>query len=94
LIEQWIAEETSPIREVELIQQRLNVDAQLAQIDQAARTWRPSNEPHHVDAKSPRTGAACRGRRSRRGRPWRDRLAARQAPRLRVALTGADRDSG
>jgi hypothetical protein len=36
-IEQWIAEETSPIREVELIQQRLNVDAELAQIDQAAR---------------------------------------------------------
>jgi hypothetical protein len=36
-IEQWIAEESSPIREVELIQQRLDVDAQLAQIDQAAR---------------------------------------------------------
>ena len=35
-IEQWIAEEASPIREVELIQQRLDVDAQLAQIDQAA----------------------------------------------------------
>jgi hypothetical protein len=26
-----------PIREVELIQQRLNIDAELAQIDQAAR---------------------------------------------------------
>jgi hypothetical protein len=36
-IEQWIAEESSPIREVELVQQRLDVDAQLAQIDQAAR---------------------------------------------------------
>jgi hypothetical protein len=36
-IEHWIAEESSPIREVELIQQRLDVDAQLAQIDQAAR---------------------------------------------------------
>jgi hypothetical protein len=36
-IEGWIAEESSPIREVELIQQRLDVDAQLAQIDQAAR---------------------------------------------------------
>jgi hypothetical protein len=36
-IEQWIAEEPSPIREVELIQQRLDIDAQLAQIDQAAR---------------------------------------------------------
>jgi hypothetical protein len=36
-VEQWIAEETSPIREVELIQQRLDIDAQLAQIDQAAR---------------------------------------------------------
>jgi hypothetical protein len=36
-IEQWIAEESSPIREVELIQPRLDVDAQLAQIDQAAR---------------------------------------------------------
>jgi hypothetical protein len=36
-IEQWIAEESSPIREVELIQQRLDIDAQLAQIDQAAR---------------------------------------------------------
>ena len=35
--EQWIAEESSPIREVELIQQRLDIDAQLAQIDQAAR---------------------------------------------------------
>jgi hypothetical protein len=36
-IEQWLAEETSPIREVELIQQRLDIDAQLAQADQAAR---------------------------------------------------------
>jgi hypothetical protein len=36
-IEQWIAEESSPIREAELIQQRLDIDAQLAQIDQAAR---------------------------------------------------------
>jgi hypothetical protein len=36
-IEQWIAEESSPIREVELIQQRLDIDAQLAQIDQAKR---------------------------------------------------------
>jgi vacuolar-type H+-ATPase subunit E/Vma4 len=33
-VEQWISEERSPIREVELIQQRLDVDAQL---DQAAR---------------------------------------------------------
>jgi hypothetical protein len=36
-IEHWIAEESSPIREVELIQQRLDIDAKLAQIDQAAR---------------------------------------------------------
>jgi hypothetical protein len=36
-IEQWIADEPSPIREVELRQQRLDIDAQLAQIDQAAR---------------------------------------------------------
>jgi hypothetical protein len=36
-IEQWIAEESSPIREVELIQQRLDIDAQLAQIVQAAQ---------------------------------------------------------
>jgi hypothetical protein len=36
-IEQWIAEESSPIREVELIQRRLDIDAQLAQIDKAAR---------------------------------------------------------
>ena len=36
-IEQWIAEEPSPIREVELIQHRLDIDAQLAQIDQSAR---------------------------------------------------------
>jgi hypothetical protein len=36
-IEQWLAGETSPIREVELIQQRLDIDAQLGQIDQAAR---------------------------------------------------------
>jgi hypothetical protein len=36
-IEQWIAEDASPIREVELIQQRLDIDAQLAQIDEAAR---------------------------------------------------------
>jgi ribonuclease PH len=36
-IEQWLAEETSPIREVELIQQRLDIDAQLAQADQAQR---------------------------------------------------------
>jgi glutathione S-transferase len=36
-IEQWLSEESSPIREVELIQQRLDIDAQLAQIDQAGR---------------------------------------------------------
>jgi hypothetical protein len=36
-LEQWISEESSPIREVELIQQRLDIDAQLAQLDQAAR---------------------------------------------------------
>jgi hypothetical protein len=36
-IEQWIAEEPSPIREVELIQQRLDIDAQLAQVDQSQR---------------------------------------------------------
>ncbi len=36
-IEQWIAEERSPIREVELRQRRLDIDRQLAQIDQAAR---------------------------------------------------------
>ena len=32
----WLCE-SSPIREVELIQQRLDIDAQLAQIDQATR---------------------------------------------------------
>ncbi len=36
-IEQWLSEESSPIREVELIQQRLDIDAQLARLDQAAR---------------------------------------------------------
>jgi hypothetical protein len=36
-VEQWISEERSPIREVELIQQRLDIDAQLSQLDQAAR---------------------------------------------------------
>jgi hypothetical protein len=36
-VEQWISEERSPIRVVELVQQRLDVDAQLAQLDQAAR---------------------------------------------------------
>jgi hypothetical protein len=36
-IEQWIAEEQSPIRQVELIQRRLDTDAQLAQIDHAQR---------------------------------------------------------
>jgi hypothetical protein len=36
-IEQWLAEESSPIREVELIQQRLDIDAQLDQIDRAQR---------------------------------------------------------
>jgi hypothetical protein len=36
-VEEWLHEESSPIREVELIQQRLDIDAQLARIDQAAR---------------------------------------------------------
>jgi hypothetical protein len=36
-IEQWIADKSSAIREVEPIQQRLDIDAQLAEIDQAAR---------------------------------------------------------
>jgi hypothetical protein len=34
---EWLSEESSPIGEVELIQQRLDIDAQLAQIDQAQR---------------------------------------------------------
>jgi hypothetical protein len=36
-VEEWLREESSPIRQVELIQQRLNIDAQLAQADQAQR---------------------------------------------------------
>jgi hypothetical protein len=36
-IEQWLSEESSPIREVELIQRRLDIDAQLAQLDHAQR---------------------------------------------------------
>jgi ribonuclease PH len=36
-VEEWIAEEQSPIRQVELIQRRLDIDAQLAQADQADR---------------------------------------------------------
>ena len=36
-VERWIREERSPIREVELIQQRLDIDAQLAQLDAAAK---------------------------------------------------------
>jgi hypothetical protein len=36
-LKQWIADVSSSIREVELIQQRLDIDAQLAQIDQAGR---------------------------------------------------------
>jgi hypothetical protein len=35
--EEWLREESSPIREVELIQARLDIDAQLAQADQAQR---------------------------------------------------------
>jgi len=34
-VEQWISEEHSPIREVELIQSRLDIDAQLAKLDAA-----------------------------------------------------------
>ena len=40
-IERWIVEESSPIREVELIQQRLDIDAQIGQIDQAQRLPEP-----------------------------------------------------
>jgi hypothetical protein len=40
-VEQWIADESSPVREVELRQQRLDIDAQLAQIDEAARLPEP-----------------------------------------------------
>jgi hypothetical protein len=36
-IEQWLSEESSPIREVELIQQRLDIDGQLTQIDETQR---------------------------------------------------------
>jgi hypothetical protein len=36
-IEEWPSEESSPIREVELIQRRLDIDAQLAKADQADR---------------------------------------------------------
>jgi hypothetical protein len=34
-VERWISEERSPIREVELVQQRLDIDARLAQLDAA-----------------------------------------------------------
>jgi hypothetical protein len=36
-IEEWIANESSPIREVELIQRRLDIDAELARLDEAER---------------------------------------------------------
>jgi hypothetical protein len=36
-VEQWIGEESSPLRQVELIQERLDIDALLAEIDQRAR---------------------------------------------------------
>jgi hypothetical protein len=36
-VEQWLSEESSPIREVELIQRRLDIDTQLAQIQQGER---------------------------------------------------------
>ena len=36
-VEEWLREESSPIREVELIQRRLDIDHQLAQIDRAER---------------------------------------------------------
>jgi hypothetical protein len=36
-VEQWLSEESSPIREVELIQRRLDIDAQLAQIQHGER---------------------------------------------------------
>jgi hypothetical protein len=36
-VEQWISEERSPIREVELIQQPLDIDTRLAQLDAAAK---------------------------------------------------------
>jgi hypothetical protein len=36
-VEEWLRDESSPIREVELIQRRLDIDAQLAQTEQAQR---------------------------------------------------------
>ena len=56
-IEQWIAEEASPIRQVELIQQRLDVDAQLAQIDQTARL--PELEEAFVKAAASWAKCSC-----------------------------------
>jgi hypothetical protein len=71
-IEHWIAEESSPIREVELIQQRLDIDAQLAQIDQAARL--PELEEAFVkrcrlvgEAQRDQRGGAARGGRTGAG---------------------------
>ncbi len=37
-VEEWLSEESSPIRDVELIQRRLDIDAQLAEADQADRS--------------------------------------------------------
>jgi hypothetical protein len=66
-IEQWIADESSPVREVELRQQRLDIHAQLAQIDQAARL--PELEAAFVnvarlvgEAQRDHRGGAARGR--------------------------------
>jgi hypothetical protein len=36
-VEQWLSQESSQIREVELIQRRLDIDTQLAQIQQGER---------------------------------------------------------
>ena len=77
-IEQWIADESSPVREVELRQQRLDIDAQLAQIDQAARL--PELEEAFVNVaaswgetqRDHRGGAArggCTGQRAEAGWP-------------------------
>jgi hypothetical protein len=67
-VEQWISEERSPIREVELIQQRLDLDAQLAQIDQAQRL--PELEEAFVKAAASwakRTGISAAGAARGRG---------------------------
>jgi len=70
-VEEWLSEESSPIREVELIQRGLDIDAQIDQAKRLGPRWSGA-----MQRSSPPSASGCGAQCEPRDRlPWRNRTA-------------------